>query len=63
MSKQRLCRSCEAKLGIDDDVCPACGESNPVVVPWYTKAIGGAIVILIIFALVDFDDVMKVLGG
>lgn len=63
MSKQRLCHSCEAKLGIDDDVCQACGENNPVVVPWYTKALGGLIVLAIVLLLVDFDDVMKVLGG
>ena len=63
MSKQRLCRACQAKLGIDDDLCADCGARNPVAVPWYGKALGAVIALIIILLLVDVNDVMKLLGG
>lgn len=62
MTAQRLCRRCHARLGIDDDVCQACGMNNPVPVPWHAPLLGAAVVIVLVYLLVDFDDVARVLG-
>jgi RNA polymerase subunit RPABC4/transcription elongation factor Spt4 len=31
----RVCHNCGSALGVDDDLCQACGARNPVVHPWY----------------------------
>lgn len=62
MAKTRLCRKCKTPLGVDDDICQTCGESNPIPLPWYTPILGGLIVLGLVLLLVDFDDVRRVLG-
>lgn len=61
-TKRRLCRSCGAELGIDDDRCAACGTGNPAPLPWYTPLLGVLIIALLVLLLVDFGDVARVLG-
>lgn len=61
-ARRRHCRRCKAVLDIDEDLCRVCGETNPLPLPWYTPILGGAIVLLLILLLVDFDDVRRVLG-
>jgi RNA polymerase subunit RPABC4/transcription elongation factor Spt4 len=59
---KRLCRKCRSRLGIDDDVCQACGTNNPVPLPWYTMPLGALIVVALVLLLVDFDDIAQVFG-
>ncbi len=59
----RRCRNCKVELGVDDDVCQACGANNPVVLPWYTLPLGALIVVALILLLVDFGDVLRVFGA
>ncbi len=60
---KRLCRKCGSALGIDDDLCQACGTQNPVPLPWYTMPLGALIVAALILFLVDFDDVARLFGA
>ncbi len=57
MAAQRLCRRCQTKLEIDQDVCPACGENNPIPKPWYTPVLGALIIIVLGYFLIDFGDI------
>jgi hypothetical protein len=59
---QRLCKDCEEPLEVDQDICRVCGANNPIPLPWYTYLVGAAIVAILVFLLVDFDDVRRVLG-
>jgi hypothetical protein len=59
----RLCKNCKSELGVDDDVCQACGANNPVVLPWYTLPLGALIVAALILLLVDFGDVLRLFGA
>jgi len=59
---KRLCRECQEPLGVDQDICRACGANNPIPLPWYTYLVGAAIVAILVLLLVDFDDVGRVLG-
>lgn len=59
---KRSCRKCGTALGVDVDICPACGENNPLLVPWYTWVLGPIIVVLLGWLLVDFEDLKKVVG-
>lgn len=59
--RQRLCRRCKSPLGIDDDRCQVCGENNPVVLPWYTPLVGLALLIIMAYFLIDFDEVRKLI--
>ena len=61
MSAQRLCRRCQTKLEIDQDVCPACGENNPIPKPWYTPVLGALIIIVLGYFLIDFGDIAEFL--
>lgn len=56
---QRLCRSCQTPLDIDQDICPSCGASNPLINPWYTYPLGALIVAVLAFLLIDFNDIRK----
>jgi RNA polymerase subunit RPABC4/transcription elongation factor Spt4 len=56
---KRLCRNCKSELQIDQDVCQSCGTNNPLVTPWYTYPLGALIVAVLIFLLVDFNDIRK----
>ena len=56
---KRLCRKCRSELGIDDDLCQACGTNNPVPLPWYTMPLGALIVVALVLLLVDFDDIAR----
>ncbi len=58
---KRRCNKCGEKLGVDVDVCPVCGASNPIPVPWYAWPVGAAIVAVLFYFLVDLDDVRKIL--
>jgi len=59
---KRLCKDCKEPLEVDQDICRVCGANNPIPLPWYTYLVGAAIVALLVFLLVDFDDVRRVLG-
>ncbi|HMB75226.1 MAG TPA: hypothetical protein VKN76_02415 [Kiloniellaceae bacterium] len=59
---KRLCKDCREPLEVDQDICRACGANNPIPLPWYTYLVGAAIVALLVFLLVDFNDVRRVLG-
>ena len=59
---RRLCRQCKSPLGADDERCLVCGANNPVVLPWYTYPLGALIVAALVWLLVDFEDLAKVLG-
>jgi len=59
---KRLCKDCKEPLEVDQDICRGCGANNPIPLPWYTYLVGAAIVALLVFLLVDFDDVRRVLG-
>jgi hypothetical protein len=59
---QRICRSCRAPLEEDQETCPSCHTHNPIPKPWYVPFVGGAIVLLLVWLLVDFGDVARVLG-
>lgn len=61
MSERRLCRRCQTRLEIDQDVCPACGENNPIPKPWYTPILGGLIIIVLGYFLIDFAAVAQFL--
>jgi len=60
---RRLCRKCGSALGIDDDVCQACGANNPVPLPWYTMPVGALIVAALVLLLVDFGDIARLFGA
>ncbi len=57
MAAQRLCRRCQTKLEIDQDICPACGENNPIPKAWYTPVLGALIIIVLGYFLIDFGDI------
>jgi len=59
----RVCRKCRAELGADDDVCRVCGETNPVVLPWYTLPLGALIVAILVLLLVDFGDIVRLFSS
>src|SRR5690606_33596132 len=59
---ERRCRRCRAPLGIDDDVCEACGERNPVTMPWWGPLLGAAILLAIGYFLIDFQPMLELLG-
>lgn len=61
MAKRRLCRRCGTKLEFDQDVCPACGENNPIPKPWYTPVLGALIIIVLGYFLLDFGDIAEFL--
>lgn len=48
-------------MGIDDDYCQACGEHNPVVLPWYTPLVGAALLAIMAYFLIDFDEVLHLI--
>ena len=60
---KRLCRKCKSPLGIDDDLCQACGTNNPVPLPWYTMPLGALIAAALVLLLVDFDDIARLFGA
>ena len=62
MAKRRLCRRCHTKLEIDQETCPACGEHNPIPKPWYTPFLGGLIIIILGYFLIDFGAIAEFLG-
>ena len=62
MAKRRLCRRCHTKLEIDQDVCPACGENNPIPKPWYTPVLGFLIIIILGYFLIDFGAIAEFFG-
>ncbi len=59
---RRICRKCHAPLEEDQETCPSCRAHNPVPKPWYVPIVGGALVALLVYLLVDFNDVFRVLG-
>ncbi len=59
---RRLCRNCRAPLEEEQETCPACHTHNPIPKPWYVPLVGGAIVALLAWLLIDFGDVARVLG-
>ena len=52
---ERHCRSCGEALGVDEDVCRACGARNEIQHPWYIWPIGFLIVAVLVFLLVDIE--------
>lgn len=62
MSKQRICRKCRTRLEEDQEICPSCHASNPVVNPWYTYLVGGLIVAALAWALIDFQFLGEMLN-
>ncbi len=59
---QRLCRRCRSALDVDDDVCRACGERNPVGMPWWGPFAGALMFILIAYFLVDFTPLLDMMN-
>lgn len=59
---QRLCRRCRSPLDLDDDVCRACGERNPVAMPWWGPLAGAAMLALIAYFLVDFTPLIDLIN-
>lgn len=62
MAERRICRRCHTKLEIDQDVCPACGENNPIPKPWYTPVLGFLIIFVLGYFLIDFGAIAEFLG-
>lgn len=52
---ERNCRKCSASLGIDDDLCQACGARNPLRHPWYIWPLAAVIFLLAFYFLVDVE--------
>ena len=42
--------------------CPECGETLPLVMPWWGWLIGCALVLLLFLALSDFQTMFEVFG-
>ena len=59
MAKRRLCRRCHTKLEIDQEICPACGEHNPIPKPWYTPFLGFLIIFVLGYFLIDFGAIAE----
>ena len=59
MSKPRKCPKCSTEIGIDEDVCYACGENVPFNHPWYIMPLGGIIVLSLFWLLTDFDALIQ----
>jgi RNA polymerase subunit RPABC4/transcription elongation factor Spt4 len=55
----RVCHKCGSALGVDDDLCQACGARNPVVHPWYIYPLGFLIVAALFALLVDWDSLWR----
>ena len=58
----RRCRKCGASLGVDVDICPDCGEHNPLLVPWYTWVLGPIMLAILAWLLIDLEALKKVVG-
>ena len=59
--EQRLCRRCREPLGVDDDLCAACGERNPVTMPWWGPFAGALMLLLVAYFLVDFEPILNLI--
>lgn len=59
---KRKCRRCGAALGVDVDICPDCGQNNPLLVPWYTWVLGPIMLALLAWFLIDFEALKKIVG-
>lgn len=62
MSKERKCPECGSEIGIDDDRCQTCGAHVPLTHPWYTYPVGGLIVLLLAWLLIDVDGLWQYLS-
>lgn len=58
----RVCRKCGTGLGVDDELCPACGTRNPVIYPWYIYPLGFLIVAALFALLVDWGALLRYLA-
>ncbi len=60
---ERVCQRCSAPLDPDDIRCARCGARTPVVYPWYLPIVSGVLLLLIAWALIDFDAIWDYLTG
>jgi len=61
--EERRCRRCGAALEPDDLRCARCGGRTPLVYPWYLPLLSGLILLLLAWALIDFDVIWDYVAG
>ncbi len=60
---ERSCQRCGADLDPDDIRCARCGARTPVPYPWYLPILSAMILLLIAWALLDFDVIWDYVTG